>query len=88
MQLKFEAEQNEQKLKAELRKAQALATEAMEKCAAAEEARTKKMTAVKDLKLQLATAQQQIESGKMQIQQLTGMLAKAVAGGASFGTKR
>lgn len=82
MQLRQEAEQNESRLKMELRKAQAAAADALEKAQAAEEMKMKKLAGTKELKGQLATALQQVESGKMQIQQLTVMLAKAVSSGA------
>jgi 2-polyprenyl-6-methoxyphenol hydroxylase-like FAD-dependent oxidoreductase len=75
----MEAEQNEAKLRQELRKAQALASEALDKYQAAEEAKMKKIQVVKDLKRELATALQQVESGKLQIQQLSGLLAKTAA---------
>ena len=86
--MKQESEANEVKLRQEVRRAQALAAEAADRAHAAEDTKMKKLQAVSDLKQQLATALQQVESGKLQIQQLSSLLAKSAAAGGFSSTKR
>ncbi len=66
----------ESKLRQELRRTQAELSELQHRVKSAEESRAKKTEAVKELKAMLATAHMQIESGKLQIQQLSTMLGK------------
>ena len=77
LQLREEMEANEAKLRQEARRAQADLSECLQRLKASEEARIKKADAVKELKAMLATAHMQIESGKLQIQQLSTLMAKA-----------
>ena len=79
-QLREEMEAAEAKLRQDLRRSQAETAEAQARLKAAEDARAKKTEAVKELKGALATAHMQIESGKMQIQQLSTMMGKLASG--------
>ena len=76
VQLREDAEKQEAKLRQEIRRLQAEAADANERARVADEMRAKKMEAVKELKQLLNNSHQQIESGKLQIQQLGAMLGK------------
>ena len=76
VQLREDAEKQEAKLRQEIRRLQAEAADANERARVADEMRAKKIEAVKELKQLLNNSHQQIESGKLQIQQLSAMLGK------------
>ena len=76
VQLREEMEAAESKLRGELRRAQSELSECQQRLKAVEESRAKKVEAVKELKAMLATSHMQVESGKLQIQQLSTMLGK------------
>ncbi len=66
----------ETKLRQELRRTQVELEDCQQRVRAAEESREKKSEAMKEMTGQLATSLMQVESGKLQIQQLSTMLAK------------